>query len=223
MRAYVIEGIGAFFLVLVYGMAYAALAPLAALAIGASLMALVYVAAPLSGGHFNPAITLAARIRGWVSWRQVGGYLLAQLLGSLAAAALVPLLVLDAAFVYVVTPDAVVPMLQALLVELLFSYFLALVMLLLSGGPGLRGHAALGLAVGLVYMTALLVGKNVSGGAFNPLVGLSPNLLEQVFAPMWVYAAGPLLGGALAGFTVNYLRRAEQPAATVSSTSSESS
>lgn len=205
MRRYLTESLGSFFLVLTYGLAYGAMTPLAPLVTGAMLMGLIYMAAPLSGGHFNPAVTLAARIRGWVSWREAGWYLLAQLGGALAGAALVPVLVLDDAYIFRLTPDPIIPVLQALLMEVLFTFVLVLVMLTLSGGPGLRGHAALGLSTGLLYMAALLVGKAVSGGAFNPLLGLAPNLLSQTFMPMWLYVAGPLLGGALAGFTAHYL------------------
>lgn len=211
MRRYVIEGIGACFLVLTYGMAYGAMTPLAPVGVGLMAMALIYLAAPLSGGHFNPAVTLAARIRGWVSWAEAGWYLLAQVIGALVGAALIPLLVLDEAFVFALKPDPVIPLLQALLAEVIFSYILVLAMLLLSGGPGLRGHASLGLAVGMLYTTALLVAKGVSGGAFNPLLGLAPNLFSQHFAPMWLYVTGPLLGGALAGFTALYLRPVPPP------------
>src|SRR5271170_7207328 len=87
----VVELIGTFFLVFTVGQTVkspdtAALAPLA---IGAALMVMVYAGGHFSGGHYNPAVTLGVTLRGKATWAEAGPYMVAQVLGALAAAGLV--------------------------------------------------------------------------------------------------------------------------------------
>ena len=80
------EVIGTFFLVLVIGLAVLREAPLAALAIGSTLMVMVYMGGHVSGGHYNPAVTLAVFLRGKLPSRDVAPYMAAQLAGAVLAA-----------------------------------------------------------------------------------------------------------------------------------------
>src|SRR3989442_7418594 len=93
MNKYLTELIGTFFLVLTVGMASGDLAPLA---IGSVLMVMIYAGGHISGGHFNPAVTLAAFVRGRCPKSDVAPYLVAQVGGAALSALTVSLLKGDA-------------------------------------------------------------------------------------------------------------------------------
>jgi len=98
MRKYVTEFIGTFGLVFTVGCAVMGKAALAPLAIGAALMVFVYAGGHISGGHYNPAVSLAACLRGRLSGHDLGRYWLAQGAGALVAAGLATFVVNPAPF-----------------------------------------------------------------------------------------------------------------------------
>src|SRR5215472_498797 len=98
MRKYVTEFIGTFGLVFTVGCAVMGKAALAPLAIGAALMVFVYAGGHISGGHYNPAVSLAAYLRGRLSRQDLGPYWLAQAAGALVAAGLATFVVNPAPF-----------------------------------------------------------------------------------------------------------------------------
>ena len=98
MRKYVAEFIGTFGLVFTVGCAVMGKAVLAPLAIGAALMVFVYAGGHISGGHYNPAVSLAAYLRGRLSRQDLGPYWLAQAAGALVAAGLATFVVNPAPF-----------------------------------------------------------------------------------------------------------------------------
>ncbi len=200
MKQYLTEFIGAFFWVLILGLSVSAEYPhLTALALGATVMALVYMGHSISGAHYNPAITLAVWIRGGIKPAQAGIYLGVHLLAALAAVSLTYVLVQDASFVYILGQAGSASMVQALLVELFLTFLLCLVYLNVCTGKESVGNSYYGLAVGGVLTGCFYVGHHLSGGAFNPALGVMPNLLAANWAPIWIYVAGPFLGAALAG------------------------
>ena len=85
MAAYIFEFIGTFFLVLSVGLSVASGSPMAPLAIGGTLMVMVYMGGHVSGGHYNPAVSLAVMMRGGIAAAEMLRYWAAQLLGGLAA------------------------------------------------------------------------------------------------------------------------------------------
>src|SRR5687767_3133549 len=89
MNKYITEFIGTFFLVLTIGLSVLGGTPMAPLAIGASLMVMVYMGGHVSGGHYNPAVSLAVLLRGKLQRRDVVPYMVMQVVGALAAAAIV--------------------------------------------------------------------------------------------------------------------------------------
>src|SRR5471032_1032818 len=90
MKKYLVEFIGTFFLVLTIGMVVIApgASALAPLAIGSALMIMVYAGGHVSGGHYNPAVTLAVWLRGRCPTADVVPYWISQILGALAASAI---------------------------------------------------------------------------------------------------------------------------------------
>src|SRR5918999_5330101 len=89
MNKYLTELIGTFFLVLTIGLSVLGGTPMAPLAIGAVLMVMVYMGGHVSGGHYNPAVSLAVLLRGKLDAKDVVPYMAMQVAGAMAAAATV--------------------------------------------------------------------------------------------------------------------------------------
>ncbi|HUG02131.1 MAG TPA: aquaporin [Longimicrobiales bacterium] len=200
MRQYLTEFLGTFFLVLTIGLVVAAGTPMGPLAIGSVLMVMVYMGGHVSGAHYNPAVTLAVWLRGGIETRWIGGYWGVQLLGGLAAAA-VSAAVTGSTFAPAPAPGA--SPLGALLLEFLFAFALSLVVLNTATADETAGNSYFGLAIGFTLLVGVIAAGPVSGGAFNPAVGLGPIGWQALtdgggFSNAWLYLAGPLSGGAVA-------------------------
>lgn len=194
MKKYTIEFVGTFFLVLTIGLSGNPLA------IGAVLAAMVYMGGYISGGHFNPAVTLGVWLQKKIGGKDVGFYFLAQLLGALVAAGVYHVVRSDT---MAIAPGDGVSGGAAFLVEAIFTFALVSVVLHVALSSKTKGNDYYGLAIGLVLMVGAFAGGAISGGAFNPAVGLGPNLydfgsLSDHLSNLWLYLAGPLAGGLLA-------------------------
>jgi aquaporin Z len=200
MRTYLTEFYGTFFLVLTIGLAVLAGTPFAPIAIGSALTVMVYMGGHVSGAHYNPAVTLAVWMRGKLPGSQVLPYWAAQVLGSLVASLTVYLLT-GQTFAPAPAPGATA--LQALLTEALYAFTLGLVVLNVATTTATQGNSFYGLAIGLTIMAGALAAGQISGGAFNPAVGIGPTVVTALlghggFTHLWLYLVGPFAGGALA-------------------------
>jgi aquaporin Z len=195
MKKYIVEFIGTFFLVFTVGMAVQSGSPLAPLAIGASLMVMIFAGGHVSGGHFNPAVTLAVWLRGKCDTKDVVPYWIAQLAAG-AVAALIVVFLKGKPSELIIGSHAVVP---SLIVEFLFTFALAWVVLNVATAKGTSGNSFYGLAIGFTVLTGAVAVGGVSGGAFNPAVGLGVVVmgLEKI-SQLWIYVAADLAGGAVA-------------------------
>lgn len=200
MNKYLTEFIGTFFLVLTIGLVIADGTPLAAVAIGTILMVVVYAGGHISGAHYNPAVTLAILMRGAMPKSDAAPYMVAQIVGAIAAA-LVSMSIVGETFAPAPAADATI--VAALIVEFLFTFALAWVVLNVAVASETQGNSYFGLAIGFTVLAGALAGGPISGGAFNPAVGVGPILVNAIagdggFADLWLYLVGPLAGGALA-------------------------
>jgi aquaporin Z len=198
MQRYLTEFIGTFFLVFTIGLT--AGIPLAPLAIGSMLMVMVYMGGHISGAHYNPAVSLAVMLRGKLSPIDFIPYVVCQLGGAMAAAYLV--LYFTKKLTVPVPDPNVVPM-TAILIEAIFTFALALVVLNVATAKGTEGNSFYGLAIGFTVFAAALTGGPISGGAFNPAVGVGPIAIKYWFDKgsldyVGYYVIGPFLGGAVA-------------------------
>ena len=196
MRNILTECIGTFFLVLVVGLT--GIAPgagaLAPLAIGTILMAMVYAGGHISGGHYNPAVTLAVWLRGKCPANDVPSYMGAQVVGAVIAALLVGLCK-RGSLVTAIQPNV----LPALLIEVVFTFALAYVVLNVATAKKTSGNSYFGLAIGVTVMAGAYAGGNISGGAFNPAVAIGITLMGlSAVGNLWIFLVGNLAGGALA-------------------------
>jgi aquaporin Z len=211
MRKYVTEFIGTFFLVFTICNAVSAKAVLAPLAIGLVLAAMVFAGGHISGGHYNPAVTLAVFLRGRLPATDIAPYMLAQVLGAAAASGLTRWMVGSAPTAFSVSgKDAAV----ALVAELAMTFALAYVVLSVATSKDHPNNSFYGLAIGSTVLAgAVAVGK-LSNGVFNPAVavGVATAGLAS-WSTLWVYLVANFAGGALAAIAFRLLNPAdlEQP------------
>lgn len=177
-KKYLVEFIGTFFLVftvasaVLFGGEHGVIAPLS---IGFVLMVMVYAGGHISGGHYNPAVSLAAAVRGALDWAQLIPYWIFQVLGGACAAILVSH--------YAILPEfAGCPFswVQVVIGEFLFTFALCYVVLLVATSPKTEGNSYYGLAIG----STVLVGAFAAGGifclgAFNPAVAVGLGLINS--------------------------------------------
>ncbi len=201
LRRNVIEFIGTFFLVLTVGLT------LNPFAIGGVLAALVYMGGYISGAHYNPAVTIAVLLNGKIKFPAAIQYMVVQMLGGIAAAAAIAL-INGSSF----TPSIVetVKISNALVVEVLYTFLLASVVLHVAVTDKVKNNHYYGAAIGLTLMTAAFVGGPTSGGVFNPAVGVSPYLynfqaIGRSMDTVTLYLIGPIVGGILAGMVYKIL------------------
>ena len=200
MNKYLTEFIGTFFLVLTIGLTVLSGSSLAPLAIGSSLMIMVYMGGHVSGAHYNPAVSLAVLIRGKLDPKEFMPYVVFQVGGALAASAIVFVILGET---FAPSPAETVSSVGALFVEILYTFALCLVVLNVATSKATEGNSYYGLAIGFTLVVAVFAGGPVSGGAFNPAVGIGPIVMNALvgggsFADFWLYLIGPLVGGALA-------------------------
>ncbi|MEM6646316.1 MAG: aquaporin [Bacteroidota bacterium] len=205
MKKYLTEFIGTFFLVLTIGLAVASGSPLAPLAIGSALMVLVYMGGHVSGAHYNPAVTIAIVALGKMERSEVLPYIGAQVVGAFAAAATSFVI---AGETFAPAPAADASMLAVLLVEFLFTFMLVLVILNVAASKATESNSYYGLAIGFTITAAAFVGGGISGGAYNPAVGIGSVVMNALagdggFADLWIYLVAPIAGGLLATVIFN--------------------
>src|SRR6266550_446522 len=197
MNKYIAEFIGTFFLVLTVGCTVigAGSGVIAPLAIGAALMVMVFAGGHISGGHYNPAVTLGILIRGKLQSADVVPYWIAQL-GGAAVAALLVNKVLRAGVAVAPIALHVGP---ALLAEFLFTFALVYVVLNAATAEGTSGNSFYGLAIGMTVMTGAFAVGDISGGAFNPAVALGICILGiSDWGNIWIYLVANFAAGVTA-------------------------
>jgi aquaporin Z len=165
LRKWIVEFIGTFFLVYVVGCVslqeHVLLGPLA---IGASLMVMIFAGGHISGGHYNPAVTLGVWIRGACGTVEASFYLVAQVIGAIVASIAVAFLLGHGSS----PAPSTVTVAPVMLAEGLGTFALVYTVLNVATAPATSGNSFYGLAIGFtVFAQAVAVGK-VSGGRFQP-------------------------------------------------------
>jgi aquaporin Z len=162
---------------------------------GGLVASLIYVVGPLSGAHFNPAVTLAFCVRRAFPLTKAIPYWLAQFAGGFAAAGL--LLAMFGNVEHLGANVARVGVMQSFVLEIVLTFLLVTVILGTSQNHRVTGANA-ALAVGMTIALCGLVGGEVSGGSMNPARSLTPAIVAQYWEAQWVYLLGPALGALLA-------------------------
>ncbi len=202
MRKYIAEFIGTFFLVLTIGCTGIAAGPgvIPPLAIGAALMVMIYAGGHVSGAHYNPAVTLGVFLRGRTTAADVLPYMAAQVLGALAAAAVVLGLKAGPATPFHAETVA------GFVAEVLFTFALVYVVLNTATARATAGNSYFGLAIGFTVLTGAFAVGDISGGAFNPAVAIGASMMGLLpWANLWLYLVADFLGGAAAALAFTTL------------------
>lgn len=191
---------------------------LAPLAIGLALMAMVYMGGHVSGAHYNPAVSFGLFLRGLLPAASLVAYWIAQLVAGVFA--------FSAAYAIGGRAASIgpsVPAPAALAAEAIVTAALVLVVLNVAATRETRGNSFYGLAIGATVAAGAFVVGPISGGAFNPAVGIAATFSGAVFSTgswsdVWIYIVGPLVGSAI-GAGIHHLQAA--PAETIPPETSE--
>ncbi len=206
MKKYIVEFIGTFFLVLAVCMAGSKAGDMAPVAIGATLMVMIFAGGHVSGGHYNPAVTLAVFIRGKCNATDLIFYWVAQIVGGVIAG----LLAANYFNYFAVATSPEVPI-KALVAELIGTFALAYVVLNVATATKNAGNSFYGLAIGFTVTAMAYTLGPVSMGAFNPAVAIGAGAFGLfAWGTIWVYLVGCLLGGALAGVVYKFVIKPDE-------------
>jgi aquaporin TIP len=181
-----------------------------AFAHGLVIAVMVSALGHISGGHFNPAVTIGFLVTRRIVPILAAVYIVAQLvgatLGALAARWLFP---------GQVDEDAGVPRVNEILnvgngmaLEAILTFFLVWVIFATAVDPRGTFRAIAGLAIGFTITLDVLVGGPLTGAAMNPARAFGPQLVQGVWDDAWVYYVGPVLGAIVAAVAYDrlYLR-----------------
>lgn len=169
----------------------------AVVAPGVIVMAVIYFLGSVSGAHINPAVTLAFALRGNFPWYRVPWYVIAQLVGGIAAAIFLRAIHGIAGDLGATVPAHGLSYGKALAVEIVATAGLVNTILGTASGPRNVGTNA-AIAVGGYIAVAAIWAAPLTGASMNPARSIAPDLVRGDFGQTWLYIAGPLLGAAIA-------------------------
>ena len=181
-----------------------------ALAHGLAIAIMASAVGHISGGHFNPAVTLGFLVTRRIAPSLAGVYWISQLAGAVLGA-----LALRATFPDETNLDSGVPVLNAtigtgsgLLLEAIMTFLLVWVIFATAVDPGGAFKSISGLAIGLTITIGVLAAGPLTGAALNPARALGPELVQNVWDDFWVYIVGPSVGAVVAALLFDrlYLR-----------------
>lgn len=199
INKYLAEAVGTFILVFVGSMSVLAtqatngpLLVVVPLGFGFALLAAIYAVGHVSGGHFNPAVTLAMWLDKRTSFSDLIGYWIGQIVGALLASAVV----LAAS-----SKEAVATTITGFSEQgtgLVMEFVLTLVFVLVTLAVTRKAPAMAGVVMSLTLIAIHVAGMPFSGASVNPARSFGPALIGGNFDGFWVYVVGPLAGAAVA-------------------------
>jgi aquaporin NIP len=206
MRPHVAEFIGTFALVFI-GCGTIATGNLdvlgGAVAFGGTLGIMVYALGHISGGHFNPAVSVGLAVGRRFPWTRVPTYVIAQAAGATVAALLLRLTLSSGAPLGVTHPSGSDG--QAFVWEVVMTFFLVFVVTAVATDAR-AVRAAAGFCIGGTVVLDALVGGSISGASMNPARSFGPALVANDFTGLWIYLVAPVVGGVIAAMLYMFLR-----------------
>jgi aquaporin Z len=166
-----------------------------ALTFGLVVMAMIYAFGDVSGAHLNPAVSIGFWLARRFPTRDLPGYIVAQLLGALAASSVVSFLFPTSETLGGTAPSGAAW--QAFFLEAILTAMLMLVILAVSIGAKEKGIMA-GIAIGgTVGLEAMFAGP-ICGASMNPVRSIGPAIVSGMTNDLWIYLGAPLFGAAVA-------------------------
>jgi aquaporin Z len=195
-----------------------------ALAFGLTVLVMAYAVGHVSGGHFNPAVTIGLTVAGRFAWKDTVGYILTQLVAAVVAAAVLLLIASgqegfsasESGFAsngYGDRSPGGYGLLSAFVIELVLTAVFLYVILGVTDTRAPKGLAPL--AIGLALTLIHLVSIPVTNTSVNPARSLGPALFAggEAMGQVWLFFVAPPLGALIAGFTYAFLLGKPAPAA----------
>ena len=179
-----------------------------AITFGLVIMFGIYAVGHISGAHFNAAVTFAFAVTRHFPWRRAVAYWCAQLVGAVAAAALLRASLGNVAHVGATLPSGSQG--QSFVWELVMSAFLMFVILAVATDTRAVGEAA-AIAIGGTIGLDAMFGGPVSGASMNPMRSLAPALVSGDLHALWLYLVAPVAGASVGGLAYQFVR-GEHPA-----------
>ena len=176
-----------------------------ALAFGLVIVAMAYSIGNVSGCHINPAVSLGMAMTGRMTWREFFEYVVAQILGAIAGAAILGVILRSYGALGANSYGGNVTVWIALLVEIILTFVFVTTILGVTDKKE-NGHAT-GLVIGLTLVLVHLFGIPFTGTSVNPARSIGPALLQggTALSQLWVFILAPLVGAALAALFYKYV------------------
>jgi aquaporin NIP len=174
-----------------------------AITFGLVIMFGIYAVGHISGAHFNAAVTFAFAVTRHFPWRRAVAYWCAQLVGAVAAAALLRATLGNVAHVGATLPSGSQG--QSFVWELVMSAFLMFVVLAVATDTRAVGEAA-AIAIGGTIGLDAMFGGPVSGASMNPMRSLGPALVSGDLHALWLYLVAPVAGASVGGLAYQFVR-----------------
>ncbi|KAJ0962791.1 hypothetical protein J5N97_027913 [Dioscorea zingiberensis] len=176
---------------------------------GLIVMVMIYTLGHVSGGHFNPAVTITFTLLKRFPYKELPFYVFSQLIGSILASGVLFLLLNPKPAHYFGTIPSDSPI-QSLFMEIIITFLLMFTVS--SVGTDNRAIGELGgIVVGSTILLNVFIGGPISGASMNPARSLGPALVMHNYKDIWVYIVGPVIGAVAGGLAYNLLRLTEEP------------
>jgi aquaporin TIP len=176
-----------------------------ALANGLAIGLMVSNFGHISGGHFNPAITLGFVATRRISIQVAVAYWISQFAGAVAAAGILRWIYGRVVALGVVPHVSHIGAGKGLVVEIILTIFLVLAVFANAVDPGGAFKAIAGLGIGLTISIDVLMGGPLTGAAMNPARAFGPQLVFDYWKDGWIYYVGPCVGALIAALGYDYL------------------
>jgi len=205
MKKYIAEGIGTFALVfcgtgavIINTITAGSVSHVGiAMTFGLIVSAMIYTFGPISGAHINPVVTLGFAITDRFEKKDTFPYLVAQLVGAIAASLILKFLFPDSTTLGETLPAGSLQ--QSFILEIILTYFLMLVILFVSQNKSVTQFT--GFVVGATVLLEALFAGPITGASMNPARSIGPALVAGNLTALWVYIFAPIIGALLASFT----------------------
>lgn len=170
---------------------------------GLIVMVMIYALGPISGAHFNPAVTIAFTIAKRFPAKQIMPFIASQAAGAFLASLTLRFLFPANEFLGSTMPAG--SNMQSFVLELILTFFLMLVIIQVATGSNEQGMFA-GLAIGSTVLLEAMFAGPICGASMNPARSLSPALVSGHLEHLWIYITAPVFGAALAIFFWHLLK-----------------
>nr|QJD39008.1 major intrinsic family protein [Zygnema circumcarinatum] len=178
-----------------------------AIVFGLVVMAMIYAVGHVSGAHFNPAVTISFTIVGRFPMKEVPSYVVAQVAGATAAAALLRAILGMEGDLGATVPSGSAG--QSLAMEIVLTFFLMFVIAAVATDSRAEGTMA-GIAIGGTVLLDAMFGGPICGASMNPARSLGPAFAAAQFEDIWVYILGPVIGAVLGAVSYEVVRCSEE-------------